>query len=383
MPNLLLTRQLATMQDWTIALQAVGAVLLTILLFIKGWNVLQRFVLFWSVDLEWEPSEVYKPPEHGEVVRIMTFNTFLLPGCCTKGMSANRVNSILKLCAPYEIVALQEVFATVGTWTLVDLIKRARDYGFHYHVMGSFVSALAIVDSGLLVLSKYPIVRTSFYKYKHACSWDKLSSKGILYACIQLGTDSSTQIHLFNTHLQSTYHEDDTSAFEVQRNQLHSLQQFVEVTMKGTENKPVYIVGDFNMDSSCASGQSVLHANLGVQFQDTCGSSEYSTIWITYDYKGKTLSTTWRPPGFKEPNVANSVTNDSSSDDSDLDVADALLSENSGKRIVASRIDYVFESKRLAKLVLRHQHTVAITATDGERISDHDALVATFLYQLT
>ena len=61
-----------------------------------------------------------------------------------------------------------------------------------------------VVDSGLLVLSKYPIVYSHFESYKIGILSDSASDKGYIYCKIKA---QNSFIHLFATHLQASYKE--------------------------------------------------------------------------------------------------------------------------------------------------------------------------------
>lgn len=60
----------------------------------------------------------------------------------------------------------------------------------------------AVVDSGLLVLSKYPILYSYFESYDLGILSDSASDKGYIYCKIRIGDDI---LHLFVTHLQASY----------------------------------------------------------------------------------------------------------------------------------------------------------------------------------
>ena len=58
------------------------------------------------------------------------------------------------------------------------------------------------VDSGLLVISKYPILHSEFHSYHIGVLSDSASDKGYIYCKIKVGDKI---LHLFNTHLQASY----------------------------------------------------------------------------------------------------------------------------------------------------------------------------------
>ena len=59
-----------------------------------------------------------------------------------------------------------------------------------------------IVDGGLCVLSRFPILEGSFTSYGLGVLSDAACDKGFIYCRIQIG---DSILNLFNTHLQASY----------------------------------------------------------------------------------------------------------------------------------------------------------------------------------
>jgi hypothetical protein len=62
---------------------------------------------------------------------------------------------------------------------------------------------------GLLVLSRFPIVQTSFVGYSAGYQIDKIVEKGCLHVLIK---KEESFLHIFDTHLQATYHGSNPTA---------------------------------------------------------------------------------------------------------------------------------------------------------------------------
>lgn len=60
-----------------------------------------------------------------------------------------------------------------------------------------------VTDSGLLILSRFPIIEQEFCPYPYGVASDSLSYKGVLYA--KIAVTEGRILHLFNTHTQATY----------------------------------------------------------------------------------------------------------------------------------------------------------------------------------
>lgn len=146
-------------------------------------------------------------------VSLLTYNVFLRPPPIKTNeddYKEERFEEILKVIRQYDIVCLQEMFQT-GTFRLEKIIEFAIENSnidcyseFYYWKMGESPSFLPgpIVDSGLLVLSKYPILASEFMSYKIGILSDSASDKGYIYCKIDIKGEI---LHLFSTHLQASY----------------------------------------------------------------------------------------------------------------------------------------------------------------------------------
>ena len=113
-----------------------------------------------------------------------------------------------------------------------------------YYIMGPDRGAFNIrQDSGLVILSKYPIIEGGAMTYSSDSGTDKLASKGIAYARIQIGPSADDYIHVFNTHIQSHDHS------ESRLSQISELVDYVTEIIKSDIDhiRPILIAGDFNI----------------------------------------------------------------------------------------------------------------------------------------
>lgn len=133
--------------------------------------------------------------------------------------------------------------------------KTARISFGPYHVLGPDTAGVNFLkqDSGLLILSRYPIIAAGALCFSDLSGTDRLAAKGVLYARIKVGIKEDEYIHFFNTHLQSHNHP------ETRFKNLEELFDFAskillpEFAEKGYLN-PVIMVGDFNVSASMPSG---------------------------------------------------------------------------------------------------------------------------------
>ena len=108
--------------------------------------------------------------------------------------------------------------------------------------------AIRLTNSGLLAMSKYPIVKTKGLYYQDkgipAVADDAIADKGALYTRIK---KDGKKYHIFSTHVQSRFRY--PGAIEVREKQLKALKEFID-EQKIPATEPVIIVGDFNIDSA-------------------------------------------------------------------------------------------------------------------------------------
>lgn len=59
------------------------------------------------------------------------------------------------------------------------------------------------IDGGLLIVSRFPVVKTDFMKFERGLYGDRLTAKGCLWA--KIAVSPTRHLHVFVTHLQRTY----------------------------------------------------------------------------------------------------------------------------------------------------------------------------------
>lgn len=113
-----------------------------------------------------------------------------------------------------------------------------------YYIMGPDRGNLNIrQDGGLVILSRYPIIAGSSLTYEKSSGSDRLASKGVIYARIQIGPSSDDYIHVFNTHMQA--HDYGETRLE----QIKELITFIQEIVQSDNGKihPIIVAGDFNV----------------------------------------------------------------------------------------------------------------------------------------
>lgn len=203
-------------------------------------------------------------------IKILTYNVFMRPviGDNTD-LKDERAIHIKEAIKNYDIVCFQELFPHFNN-RRDDMIKFAHTCFFKYASVppgpGFFAMLTgSLLNSGLLTLSKFPIVVTEFIEFKSKAGVDSLAIKGVLYSKIKF--PNHHHVHIFNTHLQATYNrdyqpdnKDDHKNFLARLKQIAELRDAVEKCLKShssysSENPEnfkdmVVVLGDFNVNSN-------------------------------------------------------------------------------------------------------------------------------------
>ena len=228
-------------------------------------------------------------------LRVLTLNTFLRPAPVNHhGMHGDAkwqrlIPLVARILLPHDVLALQEVWAYRKP-----LMSMLRSAGFVHIVLPQPAARGAIIDSGLVIASRFPIthVRRILFRDRgcKAAGPDRYASKGVMYAAITAPNDK--QYHVFNTHMQATYTR-EPSPFEAAtlRCQLDVLLQFVAEVIHPSAAAPIIVAGDLNMPPV----EWVRATMQASGFRDVLAADDATpTIHIVYGADGRELSTVTR-----------------------------------------------------------------------------------------
>lgn len=133
----------------------------------------------------------------------------------------------------YDIVCMQEAFG-VCTIYAKELIETMKSHGFQWYCIPQNPSGFKIVDSGLIVFSKIPIVNYQFVPFNEPGEGaDKLAEKG--FQIINLSNNTT----IINTHTQANV---SPNSLQIQLNQIKQLASHI------ANHNNTIICGDFNID---------------------------------------------------------------------------------------------------------------------------------------
>jgi endonuclease/exonuclease/phosphatase family metal-dependent hydrolase len=153
----------------------------------------------------------------------------------------------------YDLITLQELFS-LGSGRTSTLIKEGKKQGFAYNVTlrGSW-RKLKPIDSGLIILSRFPIIERDAMIFSRGTDIDGWANKGALSALIDVPINDEKTEHLkmliITTHLQAEYDVKNPLYLEIQIEQLRELRKFVDKKHKQFPNAPIVLCGDFNINA--------------------------------------------------------------------------------------------------------------------------------------
>jgi len=172
---------------------------------------------------------------------LQSWNVSMFPNLIKSTFQKDRLPYIIKFLekSKSDIIALQEVFSyRCGT----KLIKELGKMGYHHTGMPKTKGFLKL-NSGLMIFSKYPILRKKFYPFGRLRKEDKFSSKGVLIATIE--TPSGELFDIATTHFQSK--QDQKSIDIREENALVIKDKIYNEYRNNDLNHPLIILGDFNV----------------------------------------------------------------------------------------------------------------------------------------
>jgi endonuclease/exonuclease/phosphatase family metal-dependent hydrolase len=155
-----------------------------------------------------------------------------------------------------DIVALQEMWHQES-----DVLIAESNYSFRA-VTGN--SKLHYGGSGLVTLSKFPIISEEFHPFSKTAGVERLVNKGALFTRVQ--HPSGSLIDIYNVHLISEPEKisrlflSKKRADELRLTQLRELATWI--TSRQEPNIPIIVLGDFNLDE-LSSAYSVMTGIVG------------------------------------------------------------------------------------------------------------------------
>ena len=226
---------------------------------------------------------------------------------------------------------------------------------YHYCNYGPSILSRYLSNNGLLILSRYPITSSDCVAFDKCASYDTIIEKGCNY--IKVNVFPNIPIHIFNTHLQSSYKRIDPICEEVRLCQLRQLQKFIR-SKCDIEKDAIICGGDFNINSKNSREYTLLNELLN-PLTDTLEHSDETTIKVAYNVNGY-------------------------EDNSMCTVCKKCLSNINNNLIEDQRLDYIYYNKKNSKLKYVDSKILPLGINrkdiDFTSLSDHSGLYVEFKY---
>jgi endonuclease/exonuclease/phosphatase family metal-dependent hydrolase len=174
--------------------------------------------------------------QSGISLPILLWNVWLLPSPISY-KPGTRAKFISPLLAGHDIVVLNEAFL------YKDTLKGQA--GYNYSVTLDERSwwpwSFRPIDSGLMILSKYPFEKVEKEMFKRRGGIDRFACKGMIMIRI---TVEGTQVDIYGTHMQS---EPSSKRKRERDGQVDQLAKFINRHSDVKEGRHVVVAGDMNM----------------------------------------------------------------------------------------------------------------------------------------
>ncbi|KAK4522945.1 hypothetical protein GAYE_PCTG32G0835 [Galdieria yellowstonensis] len=223
----------------------------------------------------------------GIPIRAMTYNVFIRPPGITGAAGDDHKDERLRLLAPrlanYDVICFQELFDSFSTRRSA-LMEAVSLFGLRFSTYlprNFFMFPPKIIDGGVSILSRYPIVETDYIHFRNIVTTtiDSIVGKGVLYARIELPSSLSSDIHsswnsssfpqgvvysehpvaiekarflhVFSTHMQAgdrLGYKPEKYHAGIRLKQVEEMRDFVLRKTKDDQG-PILITGDFNINA--------------------------------------------------------------------------------------------------------------------------------------
>ncbi|CAF3389901.1 unnamed protein product [Rotaria sp. Silwood1] len=197
-------------------------------------------------------------------ITLMSYNVMFIPRLLVlerDQITRARLLTKAKFLRSSDILCLQELFEPKPTQILLNSLSDT--YPYSTPILGNQEnqddwdetwnrqigrSSLKFLSGGLKILSKWPIVHTAQYFYRHSCSGHTFARVGFIYTRILYGKNK-IPIHVIGTHLQPSDHSGCylSSEEKTREKQMYEITGFIDAR-NISKNELIFFLGDFNID---------------------------------------------------------------------------------------------------------------------------------------
>lgn len=217
-----------------------------------------------------QPEQAHAPVTK---IKILSWNIYMLPAIVPSKKKLERATIIGTILSKsdYDVIVFQEAFCKKTRKRLAVLLGDA----YPYHAGPANATGFSLkANSGIWILSKYPVVFTDAIIFRNRHGVDALSRKGALLAELNL---NGQLIQIAGTHLQNGGEE------WIRHSQCV---EFYHRLLKpyNREGVPQVICGDFNINRSAEESYTFMLQSLNARDGNLEGNVHYS-----YDRSGNDL----------------------------------------------------------------------------------------------
>lgn len=175
-------------------------------------------------------------------LKVLTLNCWGVPGARDRKSRIQAIGMQISQ-MDLDVVGLQEIFYETDRQIIIEWSERGGLIFNHYYDSGLF-------GSGLLLLSRFPILETDFWQYSlngrphDLIRLDYYAGKGLAYAKLET---SLGPIDFYNTHLIAPYLEIGDDVYFSHR--VGQAWEIVSILNRNSDDAPLILVGDFNTTS--------------------------------------------------------------------------------------------------------------------------------------
>jgi endonuclease/exonuclease/phosphatase family metal-dependent hydrolase len=201
-----------------------------------------------------------------KVVSILSYNTCLLPNWLSNTSDNERIlNFFSTFGVKKDILLLSEVWEVLGSsnQSLFNVLALAKQYNF-VNIYYTPRKWYELCNNGLLILSRYPIIKTSSVTFQSSSGFQWFVPNGGIYCQVEV---QNKKINLFTTHihagtLDTSCCNSSSIVKRVQKNQVIELKEWIDSETISSEI-PWIVSGDFNIDANdTPSGSMMLNYNI-------------------------------------------------------------------------------------------------------------------------
>lgn len=179
---------------------------------------------------------VTEPLAGANGLKVLSYNIYALPLVST--LINERLGQLPQNLKGYDVILFQEAFSSSRSSMLLAL---AAEYPYQTHVPKIPFGGINVFDSGVLVASRYPIVKVADYIYPSCTGTDCFADKGVIYAEV---IKNGKAYHVTSTHTASFDTAEARALRQVQFQQIRAL-----VNAQGIPSfEAVLFGGDFNVN---------------------------------------------------------------------------------------------------------------------------------------